>query len=595
MCKAGKEIRNMADFFTSQKSENLLNLALEATEEEREKSMELNVGYDASEKEWDLIVKFSDGLDEIRTIATSVTELLNEYAIVTIKESKIPELVSLTQTEYIEKPKRLFFQVDSSRNVSCVNVLYKPPFSLSGEGIIVAVVDSGIDYAHPAFLNEDGTTRILAIWDQSIKGNPPKGYRIGTEYTKEQINEALQYPIGPQRDAVVPSKDLSGHGTAVAGIAAGNGAGSEGGQYKGIAPKSTLLVVKMGKSQEGGFPRTIELMEGVDYAIKKALEYKMPIVVNISFGNSYGPHDGTALVERFLDDISNYWKTVICVGSGNEGNRAGHTEGILEEGKEQEIEVGVQKLETSMNIQVWKEYVDTMELSVISPSGEVAGPFQSNLGTQRFVLGGTELLIYYGEPGPYSVKQEIYIDFLPVNSYLDSGIWKIKLVPGKLVTGVYQMWLPGQSVLNEGTAFLLPVSENTLTIPSTAHRVITVGAYNSLTFSYADFSGRGNEEITKWNDLQKPDVVAPGVEIFSTEAGGGYSTYTGTSFATPFVTGAAALLMEWGIERGKDPYLYGEKVKAYIRKGAQKLAGYNQWPNNELGWGTLCIRETFPN
>ncbi len=585
----------MDDFLTSQKAENLLNLALEATKEERAKSLELNVGYDAAEKEWDLIVKYSDDLDAIRGVSTSVTELLNEYAIVTIKESKIPELIRLTQTEYIEKPKQLFFQADSGRNASCVNAVYKPPFSLSGEGVLIAIIDSGIDYSHPAFRKEDGTTRILALWDQSIPGNPPKGYRSGTEYTEEEINQALQYPKGPQRENIVPSKDISGHGTAVAGVAAGNGAGSEGGQYKGIAPKSSLLVVKMGKSQEGGFPRTIELMEGVDYAIKKALEYKLPVVVNISFGNSYGPHDGTALVERFLDDISNYWKTVICVGSGNEGNSAGHTEGVLKEGKEQEIEVGIQKLETSVNIQVWKEYVDTIEVSVISPSGEIAGPFKSYLGPQRFVIGGTELLIYYGEPGPYSVKQEIYIDFLPVETYLDSGIWKIKLTPGKLVTGVYKMWLPTQSVLNAGTAFLLPASENTLTIPSTARRVITVGAYNSLTFSYADFSGRGTEEITIWNDLQKPDVAAPGVGIVSTAVSGGYSTYTGTSFATPFVTGAAALLMEWGIGRGNDPYLYGEKVKAYIRKGAQKLAGYDKWPNNQLGFGTLCIRENFPN
>lgn len=583
----------MADFFVSQKSENLLNLALDATKEEREKSIELNIGYDSKEKEWDLIVKFSDGLDQIRAVSTAVTELLNEYAIVTIKESKIPELVRLTQTEYIEKPKHLFFQTDFSRNVSCVNAVFEPPFSLSGEGILVAVIDSGIDYSHPAFLNEDGTTRILTLWDQSVPGNPPEGYTIGTEYTREQINEALSYPPGPKRDEIVPSKDFSGHGTAVAGVAAGNGAGSEGRQYKGIAPKSTLIIVKMGKAKEGGFPRTIELMEGVDYAIKKALEYKMPIVVNISFGNSYGPHDGTALVERFLDDISNYWKCVICVGSGNEGNSAGHTSGILEEGREKEIEIGIQELETSVNVQVWKEYVDTMEISVISPAGEVAGPIKSYLGAQRFVLGNTELLIYYGEPGPYSVKQEIYIDFLPVKSYIDSGVWKIRLIPGKLVTGVYQMWLPTQSVLNEGTAFLFPNSENTLTIPSTAQRVITVGAYNALTFSYADFSGRGTEEITEWNDQQKPDVAAPGVGIMSTAPGGIYSSYTGTSFATPFVSGAAALLMEWGISQGNDPYLYGEKIKAYIRKGAQKLPGYGKWPNNKLGWGTLCVRESF--
>ncbi len=584
----------MADFFVSQKSENLLNLALDATMKEREKSIELNVGYDSEEKEWDLIVKFSDGLEKIKAVSTSVTALLNEYAIVTIKESKISELVRLTETEYIEKPKKLFFQDNVSRNASCTELVDNPPFSLTGEGVLIAFIDSGIDYSHPAFLNSDGTTRIKNLWDQSIPGVPPKGYTMGTEYTQEQIDEALNYPPGPKREEIVPSKDVSGHGTAVAGVAAGNGAGSKGKQYKGIAPESSLIVVKMGTQRKDGFPRTIELMEGVDYAIRKALEYKMPIVVNISFGNSYGPHDGTSLVERFLDDISNYWKCVICVGSGNEGNSAGHTSGILEEGREKEIELGIQELETTVNVQIWKEYVDAMEIYVSNPAGQIAGPIKSYLGAQRFVTGDTELLIYYGEPGPYSVKQEIYIDFLPVNSYIDSGVWKIKLVPGKLVTGVYQMWLPTQSVLNVGTSFLLPNSENTLTIPSTAGRVITVGAYNAFTYSYADFSGRGTEEFTRWNDLQKPDVAAPGVNIISTTPGGGYKSYTGTSFSTPFVSGAAALLMEWGIVKKNDPYLYGEKIKAYIRKGAQKLQGYEKWPNNKLGWGSLCIRESFP-
>lgn len=153
----------------------------------------------------------------------------------------------------------------------------------------------GIDFALEDFRNPDGTSRIRALWDQTISGNPPEGYAIGTEYTQEQINEALQAVSIQDRYRIVPSRDTSGHGTAVAGIAAGSGRRRTEtevvGQNAGASPESELLVVKMGSPRAEGFPRTTELMQGVDYVIKKALEYRMPVAVNISFGNSYGSHE----------------------------------------------------------------------------------------------------------------------------------------------------------------------------------------------------------------------------------------------------------------------------------------------------------------
>ena len=222
------------------------------------------------------------------------------------------------------------------------------------------------------------------------------------------------------------------------------------------------------------------------------------------------------------------------------------------------------------------------------------GPIQEILGSQRFILGNTEILLYYGEPKPYSVKQEIFIDFLPRQSYIDSGVWQIVLSPRRVVTGEYEMWLPSQSALNIGTGFLFPKSDTTLTIPSTALRVITVGAYNALTFSYADFSGRGPAAVYEYAAVPKPDLAAPGVNVTTTVSGGGYAAFSGTSFATPFVTGSAALLMEWGIVKGNDAYLYGEKVKAYLRRGAKQLPGFDQWPNNQMGYGALCVRDSIP-
>lgn len=578
----------------SQKLENLLNLALDADQGERERSEELDVGYDKEENVWELIVKYSGTLEAVRQTARSVTELLNGYAVIVIEEERIGQLAQLPEVEFIEKPKKLYFQTDVGRQVSCIDIVQDMPLSLRGKGTLIGIVDSGIDYENAEFRNEDGTTRIVSLWDQSVNGRPPAGYLAGTEYTREQIDAALATEDKEVRRQMVKTSDVSGHGTAVAGIAAGNGRGSEGRRFRGAAPEAELIIVKMGAPREGGFPRTTELMRGVDYIVRKAVELRRPVAINISFGNTYGSHDGTSLVERFLNDIADMWKNVICIGSGNEGASAGHVSGKVRRQISETVELAVQQREPALSIQIWKSYVDEMGVSVISPSGRQAGQFYEFLGAQRYILGDTELLIYYGEPKPYSVKQEIYLSLLPGKQYIESGVWKIVLTPGRIVDGEYQMWLPTQSSLNMGTAFLQPNSMSTLTIPSTASLAVTVAAYDARTFSYADFSGRGPAGMYEGENVLKPDIAAPGVRVTAPVPGGGYQSFSGTSFAAPFVTGSAALLMEWGIVRGNDPYLYGEKVKAYLRKGAKQLAGYERWPNALLGYGALCVRDSLP-
>ena len=565
----------------SQKIENILNLALEATPEERVRSAELDVGYDAGERAWDLIIKYSGSLDAAREISESVTGLLNNYAVVRIREDRIGALASLPEVEFVEKPKSLYFQADVGRQVSCIDAVQEAPYGLTGQGVLVGIVDSGIDLTNADFRNEDGTTRIAALWDQADR-----------EYTSEEINEFLN-----AEGTVQPplSADSSGHGTAVAGIAAGNGRGSEGRRYRGAAPESELVIVKMKSPQPGGFPRTTELMTGVDYLIRKAQEMRMPVAVNISFGNTYGPHDGSSLVEQYLNDVSAIWKNVICIGTGNEGTAAGHAAGIVSDEEETVQELAVQEREQPFGLQIWKSYTDEIDISIISPAGEQAGPFREKTGAQRYLTGSTELLVYYGEPKPYSVRQEIFVAFLPMRDYVDSGVWQIVLTPRRIVAGTYQMWLPAQAALNVGTAFLTPDSMSTLTVPSTAARAVTVAAYDGRTFSYADFSGRGPSAVYESAGVPKPDVAAPGVDVNAPVPGGGYRAFTGTSFAVPFVTGGAALLMEWGIVRGNDPYLYGEKVKAYLRRGARQLPGYRKWPNAQLGYGALCVRDSLPD
>ncbi len=615
----------------NQKLESLLELALVTPEALRERSGQLNVGFTTQDKTWELIVKYNGDIERLKSDVIRVETLIAGYAIVTLPETLIESFTGLEEIEYAEKPKRLYFSTLTGKQASCIfQVTEREPF-LSGSGILVAVIDSGIDYQSPEFLDSRGTTRIQYLWDQTLvpeqvtrsveeeaqsqrmqdltladvlqdlgQAASPEGFEIGVEFSARWINAALQ-SRNPER--IVPSRDTSGHGTAVAAIAAAGGNLAQG-QYAGVAPEAELLVVKMGTPATDSFPKTTELMRAVTYAVKKAVELGRPLAINLSFGNTYGSHDGTSLVERFLDNAAEIGRTVICVGSGNEGASGGHVAGnfnILQQSEEiRRIELAVGEYQSSFSVQLWKEYVDEIEIEVLSPRGERVILQQGAVGGQSYSLEETELLIYQGEPSPYSVSQEVYFDFLPNGSYVNQGVWTFLLRPMNIVVGNYDFYLPSSNVLSASTRFFTPSPDKTLTIPSTSSKVITVGAYDALLDAYADFSGRGYPLESRARDRVmtvsiKPDLVAPGVNVQTIAPGNTFVTVSGTSFATPFVTGSAALMMEWGIVQGNDRFLYGEKVKAYLRKGAVPIRGENVYPNDKVGYGALCLAESLPD
>ena len=576
----------------SQKKENLLNLSLDATEAEREKSPALQMGYDQNTKRWELIIQYNGTVEKLQEQLpqAEIYPLSGGYAIVRLPESQVDDLAGLSQVEYIEKPKRLYFEVNRAIRDTCIapvqsgnqvsQNVYGRDADLSGRGTLTAIIDSGIDYFHPDFRNADGTTRIAALWDQEQN-------RI---YTREELNRALEAGSRERAYEIVQSRDVSGHGTAVAAIAAGNG-WEGGGHYRGVAWESELLVVKLGTPLADSFPRTTELMRALDYVVGIAQEWRMPVAVNLSFGNTYGSHDGGGLLERYLDSLAQMGQFVFVTGSGNEGDSGGHARPVIEPGKITEIRLSVGTYETGFGMQIWKNYEDGMRIFLRDPFGGAEIELVPVRGTDRIRVGETELLIYYGEPSPFNAAQEIYIEFVPERTYVESGIWTFRFLGTGDEETAADLWLPSAAAVGRDTEFLESSPDTTLTIPSTAFRPVTVGAYDSGTGIYAPFSGRGDTRVYR---AQKPDLAAPGVGIMAPDRDGGYSPVTGTSFAAPLVTGAAALLMEWGIVRENDPYLYGEKVKAYLRKGARRLPSELAYPNPRLGYGALCVADSLP-
>ena len=565
------------------KIDSQLKTSLNIPYNQLEKS-NIKTGYNKENDLWEVIVKYNSNLETIKEELNIEIEILSSsYAIITLKKEEIFLLTAYSEIEYIEQPKNLFLELNTAIGSTCNKIVKDEPYNLSGEGVLVAIIDSGINYTHRDFRNEDGTTRIEYIWDQTIDGTPPKGFTSGALYNREDINKALS---DKNPFSIVPTNDTIGHGTAVAGIACGNGASSS--IYTGVANKSDIIVVKLGEKGRKSFARNTEIMRAIKFVLDKSIEFNKPVAINLSFGTNDGSHTGTTLFSTYIDDMCNLWKTSIVVAMGNEGSTAHHYKNKIIQGESIEIEISVNNNLSSLYIVMFKNFVDIFNLKLIAPNGAETGVINNNVQRSEFNLGSETLYFNLGQPTPYTLDQGIFFEIIADEDNIQTGIWKIIINGINIIDGEFDIWLPVTEISSKETKFLMPSIETTLTLPATANNVISVGGYNNLLNSVSEFSGRG---YTRDGRI-KPDISAPSEDITTTSNNLGYDTFSGTSMAAPFVTGACALLMEWGIVNKNDIFLYGQRLKAFLRLGAKRKDGIS-YPNREWGYGTLCTLNTI--
>ncbi|MFV0314588.1 MAG: S8 family serine peptidase, partial [Anaerotignum sp.] len=316
-----------------------------------------DVFFDPSASQIEVITKFNGNIKRVAEELGGTAEIIYEnYAILTLDKTKIVNLVGYSEIEHLELPKNLYFEGAINLNSSCITAVQRSNgYNLSGKGVVVAIIDSGIDYTHLDFRNSDGTSRVQFIWDQTQIGTPPVGFNAGAEYNNQQINSALQ---SEDPFLIVPSRDYNGHGTAVTGIATGNGASSAG-INTGVAPQADIIAVKVGYRGYESFARSTELMRAIKYVIEKAKRMGKPICINLSFGMNNGSHKGDSLFETFITEISAEWKTSIIVPTGNEGSAGHHYTGLLETNQVQEIDFFISPGLNSLYLSLWKNFVDT--------------------------------------------------------------------------------------------------------------------------------------------------------------------------------------------------------------------------------------------
>lgn len=489
----------------------------------------------------------------------------------------------------------------SPLEASGADIFHNNPYlQLDGSGVIVGIIDTGIDYLNEEFINEDDTTRIISIFDQTLEtGKKIKGQPLGSEFPRDDINRAIKAKRnGEDPYTIVPSKDEIGHGTNMAGIIGARGTNPE---VIGVAPRCSFAIVKLLPANENlrdefgvygdiiAFS-TAAIFLGMKYLFDLASSLETPIIILIPLGGNAGPHNGVSLIERYIDELSNIKGVVVVVPVGNQGDAEIHTSGKLENNEDiKSIELRVGKNQSNLKFEIWANKPDKLSLSIISPSGEVIDriPPKNNQTTEyTFLYEGTKIFVTYSIPEDVTGEERITINARGIKE----GIWIFKIIGDLVIVGRYDAYLIQRELLAPGTKFLNPDPYITLTLPSTSRAALSVAAYNQNNYSNLRDSGRG---YTRDGRI-KPEIAAGGVNALTTAVGGGTQRITGTSVAAAVIAGCCALIYQWGVVLGNDKALFSEKVKTYLIRGTSKREG-DKYPNPEWGYGTVNMKGVFDN
>ncbi|GFP78067.1 hypothetical protein bsdtw1_04260 [Clostridium fungisolvens] len=495
------------------------------------------------------------------------------FGIVTIKAVDINKISELEGVQYAELPKVLFTSDANSNRAACVPQVYSE-YNVTGAGVLVGFIDTGIDYTHPAFRNQDGTTRIDYIYDLTAQGKV---------YDRNMINQALRSsnPL-----SVVDVTDPIGHGTHVAGIACAGGNIDR--QYYGVAYESSIAMVRTTRYGFANYALSTQIMRGIRFLIDRSNELKKPLVINISLSTNDGAHNGTSLFEQYIQTVCTLERIAIVIAAGNEGEAAHHVGGELRE--QINISLSVSEGEPTLTLQLYKPLLSNLSLVLTTPSGIRTSEIILSEGYKETTVGGNRCLVYNTGPRPFDIAGEITISLVPVGESLSAGEWTITLKTLNQYRGLYDIWLPITETLNPNTRFLQPNVFNTLGIPATVEAAISVGSYDYKTNNLSPFSGRGRLLNVSFN---KPDISAPGEGILAPVEGGSFDSKTGTSMASPHVAGICALLLQWGVVKGNDPFLFGDRLKYYIMRSAKRERTDVAYPNPSWGYGTICAYDAL--
>ena len=538
--------------------------------------------------------------------------------ILSINRNQLPD-TSLLSNDYLAFPDLFGLQQEGAVSVvpedneEVIGDVYDPlpliqsgitraqeePLNLTGRGVILAFADTGINYKNRIFRREDGRTRILALWDQTVQdGEPPEGFWYGTEYTREEIDEAL---LGES----LPSVDENGHGTRLAALAAGSRI-EEGSLYNSPAFQADILVVKLKPAKQYlrnyyivpdgvvAYSST-DVMMAIKYMDQFAKVFRRPIVYCLGMGTNFRDHEGTGIFSRYLTAVASQRSRVLVVAGGNEGNAAHHYGGFFENGRrtaQESMEISVSDGVDGFLMEIWTEAPVNLTISVRTPGGEYIEPtsvlFQTNL-RYRFVFEETIITVYNAYITQGSGDALVLMRF----ENPTPGVWTIGVSDESNTPDArFDAWLPLSDFVSGQVYFLRPDPETTLTTPSYAPDAVTVATYNSRDNSIYQNSGRG---FSRDNRI-KPDLAAPGVNmtVVSNRLGETpvISTYTGSSLAAAVMAGAAAQFAQWAIVDGNSPYIRSQELKNYFIRGAARESSV-EYPNPIWGYGRLDLYGTF--